>query len=952
MPNREKNPGHYLDPKINLMKTGDTPQRYLHTVPAEPIQPLQWHLGLIGSIGYVANKNATQMAGLYSIWTNYQGRGITFGIWDDGVQKTHWDLDGNYDALKEITILGTRNDGLPVSALDGHGTSVAGLIAAENNNQGGIGIAYGSTVTAIRIFGGLDDINQNWGRYLLTLDSLSHFDITNHSYGGYPDFGLYGDVAKFKAAVELGRGGLGTIHVKSAGNDNVDGNGDALDATRYTISVAAISNSLTGQAAWYSSYGSHILVSAPAGSVTTDLMGNGNGYDGLALGDYTDDFGGTSAAGPITAAVVGLMLDANPQLGWRDVQNILAYSSTATGSLYSNTRNEENFAWKWNGTNYWNGGGLHFSEDYGYGLINAYNAVRYAEVWTILNGESQTSTNEEMVTTGTIQFGQAIRDNRSNAYQFNVVDDLLIEHVSLSLNLSHTYFTDLRIYLISPEGTRLSVYDGSTGDGSTSDNGFSYEFGLEGFRGENLTGRWQLVIDDVVRRDSGVLNSLQLKAFGSEVTDNTVYHYTNEIFELLTRGQLTREIINDLQGLDDWINLSALSQDLRINIGRGQSTVANWNGTDMEIITISQSTDIENIITGDGNDYIVGNSLDNIIMGMRGDDEIIGGLGLDIAQYLYDMGDYAITASNGVTTISGPEGIDQLVGIELLRFADGLTIDDPSRGILPPDQIAPSLLEVSPQDDSINVSVDALIQLIFDEPVRLGSSGILNIYSSGASGNQLFQSYDTNSSFIVIDNDTMTVHLSRDLSYNTSYFIELDTGFVTDLANNSFSGWSSSSLFNFTTESQFNIIRGTNRNDSLSGTSGNDQIFALAGNDRINSDLGNDQIEPSAGRDTIIFNTALINNFDTIVGYSSRDDSIALDNAIFVSLGRNGRLNANFFQANASGTPVDSNDFLLYDTTQRTLSYDSDGIGPNNKITFAQFIDLVGTINSAEFTII
>ena len=111
-------------------------------------------------------------------------------------------------------------------------------------------------------------------------------------------------------------------------------------------------------------------------------------------------------------------------------------------------------------------------------------------------------------------------------------------------------------------------------------------------------------------------------------------------------------------GLDDWIILSALSQDLRISIGRGQST------------------DIENIITGDGNDYIVGNSLDNIIMGLRCDDEIIGGLGLDIAQYLYDMGDYAVSASNWVTTISGPEGVDQLIGIELLRFAYDLTIDD------------------------------------------------------------------------------------------------------------------------------------------------------------------------------------------------------------------------------------------------------------------------------------
>ena len=41
-----------------------------------------------------------------------------------------------------------------------------------------------------------------------------------------------------------------------------------------------------------------VLVSAPAGSVTTDITGTGVGYDGLLAGDYTNAFGGTSAAAP------------------------------------------------------------------------------------------------------------------------------------------------------------------------------------------------------------------------------------------------------------------------------------------------------------------------------------------------------------------------------------------------------------------------------------------------------------------------------------------------------------------------------------------------------------------------------------------------------------------------------------------------------------------------------
>ena len=69
---------------------------------------------------------------------------------------------------------------------------MAGLIAADDNGLGGVGIAHDAQITGVRIFGGADDINSAWSRYLLTLDSLGQFDVTNHSYGGYPDFYLSG----------------------------------------------------------------------------------------------------------------------------------------------------------------------------------------------------------------------------------------------------------------------------------------------------------------------------------------------------------------------------------------------------------------------------------------------------------------------------------------------------------------------------------------------------------------------------------------------------------------------------------------------------------------------------------------------------------------------------------------------------------------------------------------
>lgn len=800
-------------------------------IPTDPLYSTQWHLSLVGRLG----ATGPNFQGLERLWIDTNGSGIRYGIWDTGVQRTHWDLAANYDATAQISVSGRLNDGQPLSATSGHGTSVAGLIAAATNARGGIGIAFNASITGIRIFGGSDDINGNWSRYLSTLDALKNFDVTNHSYGGRPDFTVKQDVAKFEAASIFGRGGLGTLNVKSAGNDNIDGNGRAVDASRYTVTVAALDQ--YGQVTNYSSYGAHVLVSAPAGSITTDLLGNKTGYDGLLSGDYTNKFGGTSAAGPVTAGVIGLLLDVAPELGWRDIQDILAYSSIGTGSLYTNNTAEENAAWIWNGANNWNGGGAHFSEDYGYGMVNAYNGTRMAEVWKFFTETPQTSANELVVSTGPVVANLAINDRATTSFSFNVTQEISLEHVDITLNLNHSDLNDLRIRLVSPDGTELSLYDGSSGSTTATASGFNYSFGIDGLHGENSVGTWLIDIADKYRNNAGVLNSVTFNGYGSAVDANNTYHYTDEITWILgLDGQSARATLTDTNGGQDWIDAACLWRDLILCLNEGATSSVNG----FDFLTIAAGTQIENAIGGDGNDLITGNALDNILAGMRGDDFLIGGDGFDTALFTGIQSDYSIQWVGDTTIIdSSIYGHDTLTGFEWLRFADTCIANVPP----PPDTVGPLLLSSSPADNALNVATSAAITLTFNENVQAGD-GFITLYAKDVVWREI------PAASLVFSGTTATIRFESPLSSDTHYSV-INHGAITDRSGNLFTGLSNLTDLDFTTQGA-TVIRGTNGVDKLVGTASDDRLYGLNNNDTLNAAAGNDLLDGGAGYDKMI----------------------------------------------------------------------------------------------------
>ena len=302
--------------------------------------------------------------------------------------------------------------------------------------------------------------------------------------------------------MEDGRGGLGTVIVKAAGNSRAqsyDVNADPWAHDTRQVVVAAVDRS--GSVSYYSSYGAAVLVSAfgtPGEVVTTDRSGDA-GYE---KGHYTRTFNGTSAATPMVSGIAALMLDANPRLGWRDVQSILANSARHVGSeVGSRPRNEESHVWVWNGSENWNGGSRHFSNDYGYGLVDALTAVRLAETWLLTGTAAATSGNEAQQAIDLVDAETAIPDGDAVGTTFSAkaASSLMVERVAVEMAFATTYVGDLRVYLTSPSGTESELVSNVAAvqpiDGS-------WTFESQAFRGEVARGDWSVRVVDALSYDT------------------------------------------------------------------------------------------------------------------------------------------------------------------------------------------------------------------------------------------------------------------------------------------------------------------------------------------------------------------------------------------------------------------------------------------------------------------
>lgn len=631
-------------------------------VPEDPRAADQWHLQRLGD--------------LPAIWADYRGSGVHVGVYDDGVELAHPDLDDAIDlSLSPIF----EGEPLPLDAVRrfaDHGTPVAGLIAAEANGRGTVGVAFEASIGGAIINGP----GRTKGREArdAIFDQMDLFDITNHSWGHDPQFERFGAesravLAGYERTAQEGRDGLGTIHMKAVANLLTHAQAEDIQSSRYTINVSALNDE--GLVSGFAARGTNLTVLSPTDDdfgnlsvVTTDRTGS----IGDTAGNVTSFFGGTSAATPIASGVVALMLDANPGLGWRDVQEILAQSARHTGALPDDEPTGNSFySARINGAETWNGGGYHVSEDYGFGAIDAFAAVRLAEAARLIGATAATSENEVTLNGPKARsLDQRIPGNGTPLEVTLAMDagtDFIAEHVTLQLSLTHTRLSDLQVELTSPSGTTVTLLDPRLSEedrrpfNAAADDGLTWPLDITLFRGESVTGDWTVQVTDIRTGQTGTLEGLGLTFHGAAETNDTTYVYTDEILDAL-RLQPNRLTLTDTSGTD-WLNFAPLTSILQIDLASGART------EETEIVQFGPGTQIENVLGGNRADTITGNTADNTLLGMRGgdqlsgregDDTLGGGKGRDLIKG--NAGDDVLRGGQGPDRLVDGSGADRLLG--------------------------------------------------------------------------------------------------------------------------------------------------------------------------------------------------------------------------------------------------------------------------------------------------
>ncbi len=385
-------------------------------------------------------------------------------------------------------------------------------------------------------------------------------------------------------------------------------------------------------------------------------------------------------------------------------------------------------------------------------------------------------------------------------------------------------------------------------------------------------------------------------------TDHLYGGNGGDVYNIYELGDIIHELVGDTG--TDYAAVQANNYVMAANLESmalfGGAHVATGNGG---ANTIQGNTDnIGDTLSGVGGaDFLLGNAGNDTLIGGLGADNLDGGDGIDTASYVNATVRVIVNLSTA-TGSAGEANGDGLTNIENLTgsaFDDSLTGDGGANKLIG-----------GAGNDTLN-----------------GGIGIDNMIGNGG-------------------NDTYYVNNAGDLT------TELAAGGGADLVKSSITRTLGNFLENLTLIG--NAAIGGTGNSLANAITGNikaNTLNGMNGNDSLNGGAGADTLTGGAGSDTFIFNAALIAaNRDTLTDFSVPDDTIKLENGVFVGLGgATGVLAASKFYIGAAAH--DSTDRIVYDSANGRLYFDADGNGAGAAIHFATLTPGLA-LTAADFVVI
>jgi subtilisin family serine protease len=507
-----------------------------HYRPRDTLYPQQWYLNNNGGNQLMASSSIS----VEQAWDITRGiRSVVVAVVDDSFDLNHPDFQGAGKVVAPKNLKDNTFLPLPDGNESSHGTACAGVAVAEENGTGIVGVAPRCALMPIRTTGFLDDESIE---KIFDWAIEKGASVISCSWGAsavYFPLSLRQRAAITRAATK-GRNGKGCVILFAAGNANrpIDGALNEKNWVKNVVSgqtkwlsgfaihpdvITVAATTSLGKKAAYSNWGKAISVCAPSnnappgmwfqstgyvyttppiatalpglGVLTTDQLGAA-GYD---KGDFTSDFGGTSSATPVVAGVAALVLSVNSNLTAQQVKKILQETADKIVDPDSDPQlgmNEGRY--DASGHSLW----------FGYGKVNAYNAVRAAQ-------QSSNSISVVKEITGRNENRLTIPDNdRQGAKSLIIVtDSSLVKNIEVSINISHDFLSDLEIYLISPNNQRVLLQSRTLG--RRQELQVSYNLAKAPHLAQLIDtpakGRWFLWVIDYAPQDVGTLNSWELR---------------------------------------------------------------------------------------------------------------------------------------------------------------------------------------------------------------------------------------------------------------------------------------------------------------------------------------------------------------------------------------------------------------------------------------------------------